>query len=118
MDPSPQNTKTPQPLRDYLLGWPGTRIGWVAFVMLIAFLVFFTAFLLLVESGQRGGETFFSNPWLAATFLSAAVSAILGGFFALIAILWQQERSLLAFLSLIWGILVAVFVLMEFLYPH
>jgi hypothetical protein len=86
--------------------------------MLIAFLVFFTAFLLLIESGQRGGDTFFSNPWLAATFLSAAGSAILSGIFALIGILWQQERSLLAFLSLIWGIFVAFFVIMELLYPH
>ena len=75
-------------------------------------------FQLLVASGQRGGETFFSNPWLAVSILIAAGSAIVAGATAAVTIIWRRERSILMGFSLMLGFFVAVFVAGEILYPH
>ena len=111
-------TLTARPLWRRILGLPSTRLGWASLWLLVGFLVFYALFQILVASGQRGGETFFSNPWLALSILIAAGSAIAAGATAIVAILWRQERSILMFLSLMLGLLVAVFVLGEILYPH
>jgi len=72
----------------------------------------------LIASGQRGGETFFSNPWLAVTILTAAGSAMAGGVVAGIAIFRKRERSFFSFVALLLGILVAVFMIGEIAIPH
>jgi cytochrome bd-type quinol oxidase subunit 2 len=84
----------------------------------VGFLVFFCLFQTLVASGQRGGETFFSNPWLALSILIAAAFAIAAGVVAAIAIFWKHERSFFTFVALILGLLVAIFVLGEIIVPH
>jgi hypothetical protein len=75
-------------------------------------------FQILVASGQRGGETFFSNPWLALSILPAAGFAIAAGVAAAGGIFWRRERSLFSFIALFLGLLVAVFVLGEIIVPH
>ena len=107
-----------KPLWRRILGWPSTRLGWWSVGLSAGFLAFMLLFQLLVASGQRGGETFFSNPWLAVSILIAAGSAIAAGATAIVAILWRQERSILMVLSLMLGLLVAVFALGEIVYPH
>ena len=111
-------TPAARPLWRRILGLPSTRLGWASLWLLGGFLVFYALFQILVASGQRGGETFFSNPWLALSILIAAGSAIAAGAAAIVAILWRQERSILMVLSLMLGLLVAVFVLGEIVYPH
>lgn len=107
-----------QPLWRRVLNWPSTRHGWWSVGFLVGFLVIFGAFQALVASGQRGSETFFSNPWLAMTILTAAGSAIAGGVMAGIAIFRKRERSLFSFFVLFLGILVAVFMIGEIAFPH
>jgi len=106
------------PLWRRILDWPSTRLGWWSLGFLIGFFVFFSLFFLLVDSGQRGGETFFSNPWLAMSMLIAASSAILGGITAVVAVFGRRERSLLSILALLIGLFVLAFVLGEIIYPH
>jgi hypothetical protein len=118
-DSQSQRFTPPQdPLWRRILGWPSTRLGWWSVGLLIGFFVFFSLFTLLVEFGQRGGETFFSNPWLASTMLVAASSAIAAGVTAVVAIFGRHERSLLSILALLIGMFVLAFVLGEIIYPH
>lgn len=111
-------TPPDDPLWRRILGWPSTRLGWWSVGLLIGFFVFFSLFSLLVEFGQRGGETFFSNPWLASTMLVAASSAIAAGVTALVAVFGRRERSLLSILALLIGMFVLTFVLGEIVSPH
>ena len=116
---NPESVPPPvQPLYRRILGWPSTRLGWWSAGLVVGFLAFFTLFQVLVASGQRGGETFLSNPWLALSILAAAVSAIAAGVAAAVAIIWRRERSIFSFVALFLGFFVAVFVLGEIVYPH
>lgn len=115
----PESVPPPaQPLWRCILGWPSTRLGWWAVGLAVGFIVFFCVFQILVASGQRGGETFFSNPWLTLSILPAAALAIAGGVAAAGAIFWRRERSLFSIVALFLGILVVVFVLGEIIVPH
>ncbi len=105
------------PLWRQILGLPQTPLGRWSAGLLAGFVIFFILFQILVASGQRGGETLFSNPWLAWSMLIAVFSAIASGVTALIAILWKSERSFLLFISSIWGAFVAFIVLMQVLSP-
>ena len=107
-----------QPLWRRILNWPSTRPGWWSVGLLVVFLVFLGIFYALVASGQRGGGTFFSNPWLAMTILTAAGSAIASGVMAGIAIFRKSERSFFSFVALFLGILVAIFMIGEIALPH
>lgn len=106
------------PLRRRILNWPDTRPGWWSVGLSVGFLVFLGIFGALVASGQRGGETFLSNPWLAMTILTAAGSAIAGGVMAGMAIFRKRERSFFSFVALFLGILVAIFMIGEIAFPH
>ena len=107
-----------QPLWRRFLNWPSTRQGWWSAGFLVGFLIVFGAFQALVASGQRGGETFFSNPWLAVSILAAAGSAIVGGVMAGIAIFRKSERSFFSFVALLLGIFVTLFMVGEIALPH
>lgn len=107
-----------QPVWRQFLGWPSSRSGRWSLGFLVGFFVFFGLFQLLVFFGQRGGETFFSNLYLAFSMLIAVGSVIVAGVMAFIAIFWRRERSFLSFLGLLLGLLVLVFVIGELAFPH
>jgi Na+/proline symporter len=100
-----------------MLGFPGTRIGWWAVGLACTFSAFFALLQILVATGQRGGDTFFANPWLGLTMLAAVVAAMAGGVAAAVAIFWKRERSLLAFAALLIGFLVGLLVVLVLLAP-
>lgn len=97
---------------------PKTHLGKWSTGLIIAFLLLFIVFRLLVMSGQRGGATFFSNPALAITGLLMGTSGILSFFTGIIGIIKNKERSVLVFLATIIGLFILIFVLGEFLSPH
>jgi len=118
---APPSVRAPllrRPLWRRLLGWPSTREGWWSVRLVGAFFVFFILFQALVGAGQRGGDTFFSNPWLAVTILLAGSAAIAGGATAGVAVVGKGERSLLVFVALLLGLFVLTFVLGELIFPH
>ena len=67
--------------------------------LIIAFFLFFAVFGILVASGQRGGDTFFSNLALTIPMLLAAVSGVSAPVTGIIGIMKSRERSVLVFLA-------------------
>jgi len=84
----------------------------------IGFALFLGLFFGLVAAGQRGGMTFFSNPWLATTLLLAVFLAVAAGLLAGFGIFWKNERSIVAFLALVVGLFVLYMAAGEILFPH
>jgi len=106
-------TKAPR-----FFGLPRTWLGWSSVGFAIVFTAFIVLFFVLVAAGQRGGATFFSNPWLALTLLTAAGSGLAGGVTAVVAVFWKRERSLFVFTALLLGLFVLIFALGELLGEH
>ena len=96
---------------------PSTNFGKWAGWFLGAFVALLALFFGLVEAGQRGGETFFSNPVLTIPMLGAAASAITGGVLGTLA-LRQRDRSFVVFVAVAAGLGVLVFTVAEFAFPH
>lgn len=97
---------------------PRTRLGRAAVGLLVVAVASLALFAALVASGQRGGETFLGNPWLAVSSLSAAVAAIASGAVAVVAIASSRERAALVALAALVGLLVALWVGLEIAFPH
>ncbi len=97
---------------------PRSKYGqWAVYAVLI-FFFFGSFFYLLVEMGERGGETFFSNLKLTIPFLAAAIAGITALFTGLVSIFKSRDHCVLVYISIIIGLFVLMFVLGEFIYPH
>jgi len=92
----------------------GKRSAW----LIVAFAVSLALFGILVASGQRGGDTFFSNPILTIPIFLAATSGIAAFITGLISIVRKKERSISVYLAVTFGLIVLVFVLGEIIFPH
>ena len=97
---------------------PSTRPGKWSVRSLVAFIAALAVFFALVASGQRGGDTFFSNGWLSAAILLAAACAISGGVTGLFAIFKASDRGPLVIASAAVGVVVVAYVLLEVVFPH
>ena len=97
---------------------PQSALGKWSVRLLTAFAVFFAAFELLVASGQRGGETFFSNLALTIPILLAGTSGVLAFVTGLIGVIRNRERSILVFVAMLVGFLVLLFCIGEVVFPH
>jgi len=84
----------------------------------ITLFLFFVLFQLLVASGQRGGETFFSNLALTIPILLAGISGVSVFITGIIGIIKSKERSVFVFLTTMIGFLVLIFWLGEIVSPH
>jgi len=80
-------------------------------------ILLFGAFFALVASGQRGGDTFFSNPALTVTILGSGLAAISGGVLGLFA-LWHNDRSLTVMIAVTVGTLATLWSVAELAFPH
>jgi cytochrome bd-type quinol oxidase subunit 2 len=97
---------------------PTTDLGkWSAW-LIVALAILLGVFFMLVASGQRGGDTFFSNPILTVPMLIAATAGIAAFIVGLISVVKRKERSVAAFLAIVVGLFVIVFVLGEVIFPH
>lgn len=91
----------------------GRRAGW----LLLLAAALFASFAGLVASGQRGGETFFSNPSLTFTMLGGAVASIAAGVVGAFSVK-HHERSVIAVVAIIVGTLVLIYAALELIFPH
>ena len=97
---------------------PKTALGKWSVGLIMFFVVLLASFQLLVASGQRGGETFFSNLILTIPMLIAGVSGVSAFATGLIGIIRSRERSIAVYLATLIGLLVLLFVLGEVIFPH
>ena len=86
--------------------------------LIVLFFLFLFPFFFFIASGERGGETFFSNLLLTIPFLLAAISGIGAFLMGLISIVRNKERSFLVFVSTGIGMIVLVWCTSEILFPH
>jgi cytochrome bd-type quinol oxidase subunit 2 len=97
---------------------PKTSLGKWSVRLILIFFVSLATFSLLVASGQRGGETFFSNQLLTFPILTAGATGVAAFFSGIISILKQKERAILVFVAAAIGLFVIYFALGEILFPH
>ncbi len=97
---------------------PRTLAGKCSVWFIVAFAALLVTFLLLVASGQRGGETFFSNLYLLIPMLLAGISGVAAFSSGLISVMWKRERSVLVLLAMLVGLFVLIFWLGEVISPH
>lgn len=97
---------------------PKTSFGKYTGYTFFGFLILSSIFGLLIYSGQRGGEYYFSNLYLAIPFTSAVILAMTTFFLGLYSTIKQKERSILVFLFTIIGLLILLFISAEIIFPH
>jgi hypothetical protein len=97
---------------------PKTHGGKWSVGLIVALFAFLALLQILIASGQRGGETFFSNPLLVAPLLLAGVCGVLAFFTGIISIVKSRERSVFAFLATALGFFVLLFILGEIFSSH
>jgi len=94
-----------------------TKSGrWAAGLLILAGMCF-GAFFGLVASGERGGDTFFSNTALSTAILSAAGASIASGCAAVVAVR-HGDRSVVLPVSILVGGFVLFFIAAEIALPH
>ncbi len=97
---------------------PKTSSGKWSIGLIISFLVFMAIFFYIANLGERGGDTFFSNPKLAITILLAAISGIFAFFIGIYSIVKKKDFSIFVILSTLAGLFVLYWALAEILFPH
>ncbi len=97
---------------------PSTPAGRWSGACLLGVLLFFGTMNALVLAGHRGGDTLFSDPWLAWTGLGSLAWVMAGGVLALVAIVSKRERSIVSFVALGLALLLSIFLLGEVVSPH
>jgi mannitol-specific phosphotransferase system IIBC component len=102
---------------DKEVAMPSTNSGKWAGLLLGLFVVLLGLFLALVASGQRGGDTLFTNLALTIPGIGAALSAIAGGVLGVYA-LTRRDRSILVILAVLVGAAVLFWTTAEILFPH
>jgi predicted Abi (CAAX) family protease len=96
---------------------PKTVTGKWAVGLAIGFIVLFVLVIILAATGQEGGETFFSNLYLAIPGLLALASGIAAFVTGVISIIFSRERGFLVFLAAVVGLLVIIFMVGDVLFP-
>jgi len=89
--------------------WAGRLLGLAALL--------FAGFFGLVGAGQRGGDTFFSNPSLSITMLGAAGAAMVAGAFGLHAVC-HRDRSAVVIGAIVVATVVGLWTALEIAFPH
>ena len=97
---------------------PKTKLGKWSVAFTFFFIFFLVIFFFIVNLGQRGGETFFSNLLLAIPITLSGIFGVFSFFTGIISIIRDKEREFLVYASTLLGLLVLVFVLLEVLFPH
>jgi len=93
-------------------------MGQWSVVLLLTFAAGLLGLMTAISSGQKGGDTFSDNWWLAGPAFVAALSAIAALVTGVIAIAREHERSISVALATVVGLLVTLFVVAEVAFPH
>lgn len=98
---------------------PRTKLGKWSVVLAAVFVILMLFFFSMIHLfGQRGGETFFSNLLLTIPVLIAFGSAVASCIVGIISFIAVRERAILVFVSVLVGLLVTIYGVMELAFPH
>jgi hypothetical protein len=97
---------------------PVTRLGRWSIGLVGLFFMAFIVMVLVVGSGQQGGETFSDNWWISGPAFTAVAGAIGALVTGVIALALRGERALAVIFAVVVGALVTWFVLGEIIAPH
>lgn len=86
--------------------------------LLVTFIAGFAALVVAIAAGEKGGDTFTDNWWLAGPGLAAAASGIGAFVIGLIALIRDRERSLAVMVATVVGALVTLSIALEIAFPH
>ncbi len=98
--------------------FPKHTLGKLSVELLVLSIIFFGVLMALIFSGQKGGDTFFSNLLLAIPGLLVAICGVAAFFTGIISIVKEKECSILVYLSTGIGFFILLFVASEILFPH
>jgi len=98
---------------------PKTSLGkWSVISLILSFLLFLFANIIVALQGPIENQTFFNNPFLSIPMVLAGISVITGFFTGIISIIWKKERAILVFISTFIGLVVLWFIVGEIAVPH
>ena len=97
---------------------PATPQGQWTILLLLAFVTGFAGLMVSAVSGQKGGDNFTDNWWLAGPAIVATLSGLAALVTGLFAIVERGERSRWVMFAVVVGGAVAVFVASEAAFPH
>ncbi len=97
---------------------PQTALGRRSALLLGGFVTMMGFLFVAVSAGQRGGDDFFDNLWLAVPAVLAWMSGAVAGVTGLWAIVGRAERAPLVFLAVAIGLIVITFGAAEVAFPH
>lgn len=97
---------------------PHTTLGKWSVGLFGAFIVLILIFFGFITAGQRGGEGFFDNLYLAIPGVLSGVCGIAAFVVGIIAIVKQRERSALTYVAVIIGALITLWIAAEIIFPH
>lgn len=97
---------------------PQTKFGMWTVGLINSFFILVIAFLLLIKSGEKGGETFFENLILAIPLTLASISGIASFLVGLISVIKYKERSISVIASILLGLIILLFTYGELFVSH
>lgn len=97
---------------------PKTNLGRWSLRLIMAFFLFLIFAMLIVASGQEGGDTIFDNLLISIPMIFAGISAIGSFITGIISIIKKKERAIVVFASTLIGLLILWFVIGELAFPH
>ena len=97
---------------------PESQLGKWSTGFMIAFVVFLGLLFLFIAFGHRGGDTFFSNLYLAIPTICMGITGVSAFFTGIIGIIKDKDYSVLIIGSTIIGFIVLLWVFAEILVSH
>ena len=95
-----------------------TVLGKWSVRLILVSILFFIIFSFFIASGQRGGDTFFSNLSLAIPMVVAAILAVCAFFTGIIGIFRDRERAVFVFIATTLGFFVLFWGFAEIVFSH
>ena len=97
---------------------PSTVQGKWSVRLIVVSILFFIVLSSFIASGQKGGDTFFSNLSLAIPMLVAAILAVCAFITGILSIIRNRERAVFVFISTAFGFFVLFWGFAEIVFPH
>ncbi|XOU94230.1 MAG: hypothetical protein ACNFW9_05290 [Candidatus Kerfeldbacteria bacterium] len=95
-----------------------TKLGKWSVGLMGSFILWMMILIILIITGQKGGDTFFSNPLLSISAVIAALSGFISLIVGLVAIIKHKEKAALVYISTFLSLLITIYIFAEIIFPH